>query len=135
MSDASQQPAMPAVSPPDTRTLAIVVYGLYIGAVVTCGLAGLVGVILAYVKRDESRGTIWESHFDNAIQAFWIWLALFAVGVATAWFVIGIFVIGAGVPLFPLSHHQGPGRSHRVETLCLTRYPACRRGANCAPSR
>ncbi|MEJ0028127.1 MAG: hypothetical protein WDN01_19035 [Rhizomicrobium sp.] len=102
MTDAAPQPAMPAVSSPstDTRTLAIIVYGLYIGAVVTCGIAGLVGVILAYVKRDESRGTIWESHFENAIQAFWIWLVLFVVGVATAWLVIGIFVIGAAFLYF-----------------------------------
>ncbi|MEI9990855.1 MAG: hypothetical protein WDM86_12520 [Rhizomicrobium sp.] len=102
MSDAAPQPAVPAAAPPstDTRTLAIIVYGLYIGAVVTGGLAGLVGVILAYIKRDESRGTIWESHFNNAIQAFWIWLIMFVVGVATAWIVVGIFVIGAAFIYF-----------------------------------
>ncbi len=104
MSDAAPQPSVPAqpVSPPttDTRTLAIIVYGLYIAAVVTGGLAGLVGVVLAYVKRDEARGTIWESHFENAIQAFWIWLIAFVVGVATAWLVVGIFVIGAAFIYF-----------------------------------
>ncbi len=100
MTDAAPQPS--TVSPPatDTRMLAIIVYGLYIGAVVTCGLAGVAGVILAYIKRDESRGTIWESHFENAIQAFWAWAILFVIGVATAWFVVGIFVILAAFVYF-----------------------------------
>ncbi len=102
MSDAAPQPSLPTVSPPatDTRTLAIIVYGLYIGAVLTGGIAGIVGVVLAYIKRDESRGTIWQSHFENAIQAFWIWLILFVIGVATTWLVIGIFVIGAAFIYF-----------------------------------
>jgi len=100
MSDAAPQP--PALSPPatDTRTLAIIVYGLYIGAVLTGGLAGIAGVILAYIKRDESRGTIWESHFNNAIQAFWAWAIMFVIGVVTAWLVVGIFVIGAAFIYF-----------------------------------
>ena len=96
MTDTAPQPAPPVVSPPatDTRMLAIIVYGLYIGAVLTGGLAGIAGVILAYIKRDEARGTIWESHFENAIHAFWIWLMLFVVGVATSWLLIGFVVIG-----------------------------------------
>ena len=95
MTDAAPQPSLPVAAPPsaDTRTLAIIVYGLYIAAVVTCGVAGIAGVILAYVKRDETVGTIWHSHFENAIQAFWIWFLLFVVGVATAWILIGIPVI------------------------------------------
>ena len=98
MSDAVPSPSAPAST--DTRTLAIIVYGLYLGALFTGGVAGLAGVILAYIKRDESRGTIWESHFNNAIQAFWIWLILFVIGVATAWLVIGIFVIGGAFIYF-----------------------------------
>jgi hypothetical protein len=27
-----------------------------------------VALILAYIKRGEVRGTIWESHFDNIIN-------------------------------------------------------------------
>ena len=102
MTDAAPQPSVPAVSPPstDTRTLAIIVYGLYLGAVLTCGLAGVAGVILAYIKRDEARGTIWESHFQNAIHAFWIWLMLFVIGVATSWLLIGFAVIGVAFVYF-----------------------------------
>jgi len=101
MSDAAPQPTLPAASSTDeTRMLAIIVYGLYIGAVLTGGLAGLAGVILAYVKRDQARGTIWQSHFENAIQAFWIWLVMFVVGVATTWLLIGFVVIGVAFIYF-----------------------------------
>ena len=96
MSDSVPQP-VPAT---ETRTLAIIVYGLYLGAVFTCGVAGIAGVVIAYIKRDEARGTIWHSHFENAIQAFWIWFVLFVVGIATSWLLIGIVVIGAAFVYF-----------------------------------
>ena len=97
MTDTS--PSVPAAAS-DTRTLVLIVYGLYIGAVVTCGVAGLAGVILAYIKRDESRGTLWHSHFENAIHAFWAWFLLMAVGIATSWFLIGFLVMGAAFVYF-----------------------------------
>jgi uncharacterized membrane protein len=102
MTDAAPQPPVPAIAAPatDTRILAIIVYGLYLGALFTAGAAGLVGVILAYVKRDEARGTIWESHFENAIHAFWIWFILMAVGIVTSWFLIGFFVMAAAFLYF-----------------------------------
>ncbi len=103
MADTSPPPSLPAVTAPpstDTRTLAIIVYGLYIGALFSGGMAGIVGVVLAYIKRDEARGTIWESHFENAIRAFWIWAVLMVIGVATAWFLIGFLVMGAAFVYF-----------------------------------
>jgi uncharacterized membrane protein len=88
------QSQMPAPAATSARTLAIVIYGLYLAAVVSCGIAGIIGVVVAYVKRDEVRGTIWESHFENQITAFWVWLMLFVAGCATAWvFGIGVLLI------------------------------------------
>ena len=100
MSDSQGQlPATTASS--DTRTLAIIIYGLYLAAVISAGLAGVVGVIIAYVKRDEARGTIWESHFENQITAFWAWLILFVAGWATVWLLgLGILVIGVAFVYF-----------------------------------
>ncbi len=97
MTDATPLLSAPVPPPPrtDMRTLAIVVYGLYIGALFTGGTAGLIGVILAYIQRNEARGTVWESHFENAIRAFWIWFIIMVVGVVTAWFLVG-FVVMAG---------------------------------------
>jgi uncharacterized membrane protein len=93
-------PAAPAI-PTDARTLAIIVYGLYIAAVFTGGASGLVGVILAYVKRADTKGTPFESHFENAIQAFWIWLIGFVVGILTTWlFFIGFLIMGAAFLYF-----------------------------------
>ncbi|HEY4941524.1 MAG TPA: hypothetical protein VII56_08850 [Rhizomicrobium sp.] len=100
MSDSVPQSSVPAVPSTDTRTLAIIVYGLYLGAVFTCGAAGIAGVVLAYIKRDEARGTVWESHFENAIHAFWVWFMLMAIGVATVWLFIGLFVMAAAFVYF-----------------------------------
>lgn len=87
----SQVPATASGS--DTRTLVIVVYVLYLAAVVSAGVAGVIGAVIAYVKRDDARGTMWESHFENQITAFWVWLMLFVVGCATSW------ILGLGVLL------------------------------------
>lgn len=102
MSDVAPQPSTPAAAPQvtDLRTLAIIVYGLYLASILTVGGAGLIGVILAYIKRDEAAGTIWFSHFENAIKAFWAWLGLFILGVATSWLLIGIPVIVAAFLYF-----------------------------------
>lgn len=102
MTDASPQQPVISTTPTDAdaRTLVIIVYGLYLGALFCGGLSGIAGVILAYIKRDDARGTIWASHFENAIHAFWIWFGLFVVGVLTSWFVVGIFVIIAAFIYF-----------------------------------
>ena len=89
MSDANSVPAVQN----DLRSPAIAVYVLYLAAVLSAGLAGIVGVIIAYVKRDDAKGTIWESHFRNQIVAFWGWLLMFVVGCLTIW----VFFIGVGI--------------------------------------
>jgi uncharacterized membrane protein len=80
----------PAMEPSDSRLFALVSYGLFLAALVT-GFTALAGVVLAYIKRADTRGTIWESHFTNLIRLFWLGLAVFAV-----WLVLVIGgVIGA----------------------------------------
>jgi len=51
---------------------------------------GLVGVIIAHIKRDDARGTIWESHFHNMIETFWISLVVFIVAIPLCFVVVGI---------------------------------------------
>ena len=100
MTDAQAQPTTPPPVPApvvtdENRVMALVVYGLYLAAVVSGGIAGVAGVIVAYIKRGEARGTIWESHFENQISAFWVWLALFVVGCATFWILgLGFVIMG-----------------------------------------
>ena len=60
------------------------------------GVTWLVGVIVAYVKRDEARGTWLESHFSWQIRTFW-WSVL--------WFLLGwlLFVTLIGIVIaYPL---------------------------------
>ncbi|GAB6855063.1 DUF4870 family protein [Asaia astilbis] len=38
------------------------------------GITSIPGVIVAYFKRGEARGTIYESHFTYAIRTFWLGL-------------------------------------------------------------
>ncbi|KAA0676953.1 hypothetical protein [Roseomonas genomospecies 6] len=79
------------------KTIAMVVYGLY---ALSClvGFTGIIGVIIAHIKKSDAAGTVLESHFSNQIRTFWIGFALAFVGVLTAIFVIGYFIIiGAGI--------------------------------------
>ena len=56
------------------------------------GIAGIVGVIIAYVKRDDARGTWVESHLAWLIRTFW-WSFL--------WDVIAViaFLTLIGIPI------------------------------------
>ena len=53
------------------------------------GVTAVVGVIVNYVKRDDTKGTVYESHFDWQIRTFWWGLA---------WAVLGmVLVLAAGL--------------------------------------
>ncbi|MBI1328380.1 MAG: hypothetical protein GC166_00600 [Alphaproteobacteria bacterium] len=62
----------------DLRLAAILAYALYLAALLN-GITALVGVVVAYVKRADARGTIYESHFSNLIAVFWVSIILFAL--------------------------------------------------------
>jgi uncharacterized membrane protein len=91
------------VPEPSLVTITHVIYGLHtlsvligltstatiVGAFVF-GLPSIVAVILNYVKRRETRGTMLESHFRWQIRTFWyalLWITLAAICFVT---VIGI---------------------------------------------
>ena len=75
MTDISQSPTPVAVDE-GARGTAILAYILFLIGWPTMHLSTIVAVILAYVKRGETRGTIWESHFDNIIKTFWVTIGL-----------------------------------------------------------
>ncbi|PXA97537.1 hypothetical protein DMC47_13355 [Nostoc sp. 3335mG] len=77
----------------DAKTWAIVIWGLFIGGAITGGIATIVGVILAYVKRDDLRGTPFESHVTSAIRTFWISLVGALIGVVLMFILIGVLVL------------------------------------------
>lgn len=70
-------------------------YILFAVGAITGGLTAIIGVIVAYLKRGDAAGTIYESHFTWLIRSFWIGLALSLIGVITAFFGVGVLVLVA----------------------------------------
>ena len=91
----------PATTPPaprddsagafDTRSLVIAAYVLFLLAWMN-GITAIIGVILAYVKRRDAAGTIWQSHFDNLILVFWVIVVGFVLGLFSWPLAFGLFL-------------------------------------------
>lgn len=92
MTDTSDH--VPASREDSARSVAIIVYLLYLAALVN-GLTAVIGVVLAYVKRDDARGTIYESHYSNAIEVFWIFLIGMVIAVPLCFVLVGIPLVVA----------------------------------------
>ncbi|MDB5533960.1 MAG: hypothetical protein JWO28_2275 [Hyphomicrobiales bacterium] len=71
------------------RTWAIIIWGLLLVSCVTVWVTEIIGVIIAYVKRDELAGTLFESHATSAIRTFWVTLVFLPLG--TVLLIAGIF--------------------------------------------
>lgn len=84
------------------------------------GVTAIVGIVVNYVKRDDVRGTVYESHFDWQVRTFWwglLWgcigivlilalglglLVLFVVWVWTIYRVVkGFLKLNEGKPVHP----------------------------------
>jgi uncharacterized membrane protein len=65
----------------ELRTILLIAYGLFVLAIFN-GASAIAGVVLVYVKRDEARGTQWQSHFQNLIAVFWISFVVALVALA-----------------------------------------------------
>lgn len=92
-------------------TAAVITYALFAVAVVSAlvssglvvfaplvGLAGIVGVIIAHVKRGEARGSWLESHFSWLIRTFWwslVWDLLAGLVLVT----LGLILIGIPIAI------------------------------------
>jgi uncharacterized membrane protein len=77
-----------------SRDLVVVIHALNL---LSCfvGLTGLVAIIIAYLKRGEMAGSIWEGHMTFAIRTFWIGLAGSLIGVMLAFIGIGFLILAA----------------------------------------
>lgn len=65
--------------------------------VVICNLLsivgfGLIGVIIAYLKRGDADGTLWETHFIYIIRTFWLGVVGIVVAALTSFIGIGILL-------------------------------------------
>lgn len=79
-------------APDNLRTSAIVVYALYIASLVV-GITLIVGVVMAYVKRNEMNGTLYYNHMQYLIKTFWYSLIGFIIGWATMILAVGGIVL------------------------------------------
>ncbi|TBW35227.1 hypothetical protein EYW49_16460 [Siculibacillus lacustris] len=89
----SYTPTPDASSPASPKTWAIVVWALYLGGAVTVGIAGIVGLIVAYLKRGDVAGTVYASHITSAIRTFWISLIAGIIGFVLSFVGIGLLVL------------------------------------------
>jgi uncharacterized membrane protein len=73
------------------QILSHITYGLYAVAWFTCGISGVVGLIIDYVKREEAGVSLYATHARWRIRTFW-WTLL--------WFIpAGLFaMVGVGLP-------------------------------------
>ena len=53
------------------RNFLYLVYGLYIVTVFTAGIAALIGLIIAYAKRDTVTDAVYATHIPYLIGTFW----------------------------------------------------------------
>jgi len=87
----------------DLRTFALIAYSLLVLATFN-GLTAIAAVVLAYFKRDAARGTLWEGHFRNIIQVFWIAVIVSLLALALALPVFG----GLAYSLITTDGHPPP---------------------------
>lgn len=74
------------------RTLAVVGHVCLMAGLVT-GVAAIAAVIIAYLQRDEARGTVWEQHYEAVITTFWTGLVGLVAGAILCIVLVGFIVI------------------------------------------
>ena len=72
----------------DHKTHALVAYILMVLGLFTA-IPLILGAIWAMVTRKAASGTVYHSHYTNAVRVFWWWLFWFIVGWATTIVLIG----------------------------------------------
>lgn len=82
----------PSRNPDSGRATVLIMYALYFAFFIT-GITFFAAVVLAYVQRDDLRGTVYESHITNGIEVFWASLIAGIVGFATMIFGVGFLIL------------------------------------------
>lgn len=74
------------------RNMLYVLWGLYLASWVTGGVTLIIGIALAYIKRDDAGTGVERSHYTSAIRVFWWSIVWGVVGMVLVWVLIGWFV-------------------------------------------
>ncbi len=99
MAEPTQLPPAPPPSPPPAppataatgENAAKIVYVLYLATFIT-GVTALVGVVVAYVYRDDAPDWL-KTHFRFQIRTFWLGLIFGLVGALLSLVVVGFLVL------------------------------------------
>jgi uncharacterized membrane protein len=79
-------------------TFLVIAHVLMAASILTAGFLSVVALIMAYIKRDELRGTYLESHCKWIIETFWISFGVGILGAILSFVVIGIPILfGAAI--------------------------------------
>ncbi len=68
-----------------------IIYGLYLAGLLTGGTTALIGLVMAYVYRDQTTGFV-QQHYGYQIRTFWIACIIACAGYVTLWILIGYLV-------------------------------------------
>jgi len=74
------------------KTMTTLVYVLQAASFLV-GITYLAAIVLNYIKKDETIGTLYESHFRWQMRTFWYSLLWGIIGFATALLVIGYGIL------------------------------------------
>jgi uncharacterized membrane protein len=77
----------------DTSSMAKLVYFLYVASIFV-GLTGLVGVIIAYINKNESSAWL-QTHYQFQIRTFWISILFTSIAIITMFLLIGFVILFA----------------------------------------
>jgi uncharacterized membrane protein len=92
--DMTPNPAPDAAKLESLKQLTMIIYILQAASFIV-GITGIVAIVMNYVKRDDTKGTIYESHFTWQIRTFW-WSLLWAViGFVTVFVLVGFVILAA----------------------------------------
>lgn len=77
----------------DLKTWNMITYALYAFGMFMGGLPWVIAVIMNYVKLEESKGTIYESHARWQISMFWASLIFGIIGALTTFILVGFVIL------------------------------------------
>ncbi|MFC4701377.1 DUF4870 family protein [Glaciecola siphonariae] len=75
----------------DTSSMAKLVYILYLASIIV-GLTGIIGVVIAYIKKNDSPEWL-RSHFQFQIRTFWIGFLYIFIGSLLMLVLVGYLVL------------------------------------------
>ncbi|MBI5259031.1 MAG: DUF4870 domain-containing protein [Burkholderiales bacterium] len=95
MNDVVNVPGAAGKTPEEMAGLKNITMVVYALQALTClwGVTAIVAIVINYVKRDDVRGTIYESHFDWQIRTFWWGLLGSLIGMALVVVLLGFPIL------------------------------------------